>query len=501
MDSSSIRWMLISPDVATVNATQESGNIWWMLFLQLILIALNAIFACAEIAVISTSDAKLEKLVEEGNKKAKRLLKLKSDSSRFLATIQVAITLSGFLGSAFAADNFSGRIVNWLVSLGVTIPEATLNTIAVIVITLILSFFTLVLGELVPKRIAMRKAEALGLKMAGPISVIAKLFAPLVFLLTAATNGILRLFGINPNEADNDVSEEDIQILVEAGSKTGAIDVEEKNMIHNIFEFDDLTAMDVATHRTEVSLLWLEETEDEWDEKIRTSNHGVYPICDETVDKIVGTLNARDYYKLGTKDRKTVMDNIVKTPYFVPENVKADVLFKNMKQTRNLFAVVLDEYGGMSGIVTMNDLIGALIGTAVGAAIWAGVWLMGYMASIVGLAIGVLAERGYTLLKGKKGTLKVIILIICVLLGVIAGTLAGEYLVMIDALKDMGITGVPFKDLAEIYIDTLKSDSELMGEFVKNIMIGFLFAALGVFAFIRKKAKETAPTKVKDLKD
>lgn len=362
MDSSSIRWMLISPDVATVNATQESGNIWWMLFLQLILIALNAIFACAEIAVISTSDAKLEKLVEEGNKKAKRLLKLKSDSSRFLATIQVAITLSGFLGSAFAADNFSGRIVNWLVSLGVTIPEATLNTIAVIVITLILSFFTLVLGELVPKRIAMRKAEALGLKMAGPISVIAKLFAPLVFLLTAATNGILRLFGINPNEADNDVSEEDIQILVEAGSKTGAIDVEEKNMIHNIFEFDDLTAMDVATHRTEVSLLWLEETEDEWDEKIRTSNHGVYPICDETVDKIVGTLNARDYYKLGTKDRKTVMDNIVKTPYFVPENVKADVLFKNMKQTRNLFAVVLDEYGGMSGIVTMNDLIGALIG-------------------------------------------------------------------------------------------------------------------------------------------
>ena len=363
MDSSSIRWMLISPAVATVSATEESGNIWWMLILQLILIALNAIFACAEIAVISTSDAKLEKLVEEGNKKAKKLLKLKSDSSRFLATIQVAITLSGFLGSAFAADNFSDKIVRWLEPLvGEVIPVATLNTIAVIVITLVLSFFTLVFGELVPKRIAMRRAEALGLKMAGPISVIAKLFAPLVFLLTAATNGILRLFGINPNEADNDVSEEDIQILVEAGSKAGAIDVEEKNMIHNIFEFDDLAAMDIATHRTEVSLLWLEETEDEWDEKIRTSNHGVYPICDETVDKIVGTLNARDYYKLGTKDRKTVMDTIVKTPYFVPENVKADVLFKNMKQTRNLFAIVLDEYGGMSGIVTMNDLIGALIG-------------------------------------------------------------------------------------------------------------------------------------------
>ncbi len=362
MDSSSIRWMLMSPAAATVSAAEENGNIWWMLVLQLVLIALNAIFACAEIAVISTSDAKLERLAEDGNKKAKKLLKLKGDPARFLATIQVAITLSGFLGSAFAADNFSGRIVRFLVSLGVTVPAATLNTVAVIVITLILSFFTLVFGELVPKRIAMRKAETLGLKMVGAISVIATLFAPLVFLLTAATNGVLRLFGINPNEADNDVSEEDIQILVEAGSKTGAIDVEEKNMIHNIFEFDDLTAMDVATHRTEVSLLWLEESEDEWDEKIRSSNHGVYPICDETVDRVVGTLNARDYYKLGTKDRKTVMDNIVKTPYFVPENVKADVLFKNMKQTRNLFAVVLDEYGGMSGIVTMNDLIGALIG-------------------------------------------------------------------------------------------------------------------------------------------
>ena len=176
-------------------------SIGWLLLLQVVLIALNAVFACAEIAVLSVNEVKLSKMVSEGNRKAKRLSRLTAQPARFLATIQVAITLAGFLGSAFAAENFSDPLVDWLVGLGVTIPPATLNTLAVILITLILSFFTLVFGELVPKRIAMKQSEKVALNISGLITVISKLFAPIVWLLSASTNGILRLLGIDPNEA------------------------------------------------------------------------------------------------------------------------------------------------------------------------------------------------------------------------------------------------------------------------------------------------------------
>ena len=212
------------------------NSIWLMLLFQAALIALNAIFACAEIAVISFNEAKLEKLEEEGNKKAKKLRKLTSNPAKFLATIQVAITLSGFLGSAFAAENFSGVLVDWLIGLGVTLSPEVLDAAAVVAITLILSFFTLVLGELVPKRVAMKKTEKLALGMSSMIYFISKLFAPLVFLLTASTNGVLRLMRIDPKANDEEVSEEDIKIMVDAGNKSGTIDSDEKELIQNIFE-------------------------------------------------------------------------------------------------------------------------------------------------------------------------------------------------------------------------------------------------------------------------
>lgn len=333
-----------------------------MISLQAVLIALNAIFACAEIAVISMNDSKLAKLVAEGNQQAVRLAKLTSQPARFLATIQVAITLSGFLGSAFAAENFSDGLVSWLIGLGVTIPASTLNSIAVVVITLVLSYFTLIFGELVPKRVAMRKAEALALGMSAFISGIAKLFAPIVWFLTASTNGILRLLGIDPNAEDDEVSEEQIRMMVDVGSEKGTIDHSEKQFIQNVFEFDDLTAGEIATHRTELSLLWLEKTMEEWGNTIHSSRHTLYPICDGSADNIVGILNAKDYFRLEDKSRESVMANAVKPAYFVPESVKADVLFRNMKHHRNHLAVVVDEYGGMSGIITMNDLVEQLVG-------------------------------------------------------------------------------------------------------------------------------------------
>ena len=333
-----------------------------MLLLQVVLIALNAVFACAEIAVISISETKIEKMAEQGNKKAARLRKLTNNPAKFLATIQVAITLSGFLGSAFAAENFSGRIVSWLVSLGVTTSEKTLNTISVIVITILLSYVTLIFGELVPKRVAQRKAEKLALGMSGMIYFISKIFAPIVFLLTTSTNGVLKLICIDPNANEESVSEEEIRMMVDAGSEQGAIDAEEKEFIQNVFEFDDLSAGEIATHRTDVSMLWLEETPEEWENTIHNSRHTMYPVCGESADDIVGVLNAKDYFRLDDKSRENVMKNAVKPAYFVPETVKADVLFRNMRKTHNKFAVVIDEYGGMHGIITISDLLERLVG-------------------------------------------------------------------------------------------------------------------------------------------
>jgi len=338
------------------------GSIGFMLVLQLILIALNAIFACAEIAIISVNDNKLAKLAEEGDKRAKRLVRLTSQPAKFLATIQVAITLSGFLGSAFAADNFSDSLVKWLISLGINIPAATLDTVAVILITLILSYFTLIFGELVPKRVAMRKAESLALGISGLISGIAKLFAPIVWFLSISTNTVLHLMGIDPNEEEEHVGEEEIRMMVDVGSAKGTIDHEEKEFIQNVFEFDDLTAEEIATHRTEVNFLWIEESMEEWEKTIHETRHTLYPVCDDSTDNVIGILNAKDYFRLADKGRDNVMAEAVTPAYFVPENVKADVLFRNMKRNHISLAVVLDEYGGMVGIVTLNDLIEQLVG-------------------------------------------------------------------------------------------------------------------------------------------
>ena len=340
----------------------KSDPLIWQLILQVVLISLNAVFACAEIAVITMNDAKLAKLASEGDKRAMKLARLTSQPARFLATIQVAITLSGFLGSAFAADNFAKRITAALSLSMPSISAATINTISVLVITLILTFFTLVFGELVPKRVAMKNAEKLALGMAGLINGVAKAFAPLVWLLTVSTNGILRLLGIDPNSEDEEVTEEEIRMMVDVGSEKGTIEATEKEMIHNVFEFDNVSAEDILTHRTQVDILWLDEDDAEWAEVIHNTRHSFYPICRDSSDDVVGILDAKTYFRLSDHSRESVMSQAVQQPRFVPESIKADDLFLDMKRSRNHFAVVMDEYGGMCGIVTMNDLIEVIVG-------------------------------------------------------------------------------------------------------------------------------------------
>ena len=340
----------------------EDDPLIGLLLLQLFFILLNAVFACAEIAVLSVNEVKLNKLAAEGDKRAARLSRLTSQPARFLATIQISITLAGFLGSAFAADNFAGKLVEAVQSTGVNINAHLLNSISVVVITLILSFFTLVFGELVPKRLAMKKAESIALALSGVISFISAAFRPIVWLLTVSTNLVLKLLGVDPNEEDDELTEDEIRMMIDAGSEKGAIEEGEKELLQNVFEFNDIAAEDILTHRTMVDMLWTEETDAEWETTIKETNHSHYPVCGDTADDVVGVLKARDYLKLTDRTRESVMKNAVSPALFVPLSVKADDLFREMRRTRNHFAVVLDEYGGMSGIVTMNDLVEQIVG-------------------------------------------------------------------------------------------------------------------------------------------
>ena len=328
----------------------------WQLILQVVLIALNAIFACAEIAVISAKDAKIAALAQEGNRRAIRLERLTSQPARFLATIQVSITLAGFLGSAFAADNFSEALVDWMISLGVKLSPQVLDTIAVVLITLILSYFTLIFGELVPKRLAMKNAEKLALAVSGLVTVISVVFKPIVSLLTASTNGMLRLLRVDPD------SEEEIRMMATAGSQQGTIGEEENEFIQNLFEFDDQRAEEFATHRTKMSVLWADGSTDDWEREIFSSRHSLYPVCRDTTDKVVGILDIKDYFALPERSAEAAMSQAVKEPYFVPDSIKADVLFKRMRDERIRIAVVLDEYGGVTGIVTLSDILELLVG-------------------------------------------------------------------------------------------------------------------------------------------
>lgn len=332
------------------------------IILLVILIFVNAAFASAEIAVISISEPRLRLLAQEGDKRAKKLLYLTDQPARFLATIQVAITLAGLLQSAFAAENFAGPLVAVLVGLGVTISEEVLKTVCIVVITLILAYFTLVFGELVPKRIAMKKTEQIALGMAGILYLVGRIFAPLVWLLTASTNLMLRLLGMNPEEEEQAVSEEEIRMMLAEGKEQGTIPSEETEMIQNVFEFDDITVGAICTHRKEMVSLSTMETEQEWEKIIAESEHTYYPIFEGRKEEIVGVLDAKAYFRMKERARESVMQHAVRKPLFVPETMKANALFEQMKQNQNYFAVVVDEFEAIEGVATLCDIMEYLVG-------------------------------------------------------------------------------------------------------------------------------------------
>ncbi len=334
------------------------------LLLLVILVLINAFFAAAEIAVISLSETKLRHQAEEGDKKAQRLLKLTQAPDHFLSAIQIAITLAGFLSSAFAADSFSDPLVTWLVvEKGVTaLDPHALNNLMVVLITLVLSYFSLVLGELVPKRIAMKKTEGVARFTAGAVSAVAVVFRPVIWLLSKSTNGVLRLLHIDPRADQEDVSEDEIRMMVDLGEERGAIETSEKELIENIFEFNNTTAEDVMVHRTDMVMVWVQDTGEEVLSTILSSGRSRFPVYEEDADHIVGILNTRDFLLSAQEEQPKPLTQLLRPAYFVPESVRTDVLFRDMQSKKVHMAIVVDEYGGTSGLVTMEDLLEEIVG-------------------------------------------------------------------------------------------------------------------------------------------
>ena len=332
------------------------------LIVLVILILLNAYFAASEIAFISLNDAKIEKQAKEGNKKAKQIEKMLKEPSKFLATIQIGITLAGFLSSAFASETFADMLApilnSWIPSISIGIWKS----ISIIIITIILSFFTLVFGELVPKRLAMKHYEKISFATIGVIRAISIITAPFVKLLTVVTNAISRIFGVGENEEET-VTEEEIKMMVNQGEEKGTIEESEKELINNVFEFNDITVSEIMRHRKDIFAVDMRISNEELLDELSQEEYRYsrIPVYEETIDEIKGILYVKDILK-NIKKKNFKVKNLIKEAYFVSQNRLINEVFKELQKNKMQIAIVVDEYGGTAGLVTMEDILEELVG-------------------------------------------------------------------------------------------------------------------------------------------
>jgi putative hemolysin len=325
-----------------------------------ILILINAFFAATEIAFISLNDAKIEKQAKEGNKKAKQIKKMLREPSKFLATIQIGITLAGFLSSAFAADAFADDLAPMLQNL-IPLGLTAWRNISIILITIILSYFSLIFGELVPKRLAMRNSEKIAFGTIGIIRTISIITAPFVKLLTASTNGVSKLFGTSGTDEET-VTEEEIRMMVDVGEEKGSIKEEERELINNVFEFNDKVVSEIMIHRKDIYAIDINSDIDNILKELDEYKYSRIPVYEENIDNIVGMLFIKDLLANVNKKEKVKIAKIIREPYFVSENKPIDELFRDLQKNKHQLAIVLDEYGGTAGLVTMEDIIEELVG-------------------------------------------------------------------------------------------------------------------------------------------
>ena len=333
----------------------------FQLIVLVILILLNALFAAAEIAFISLNDNKIELQAKEGNKKARSIKKMLKDPSKFLATIQIGITLAGFLSSAFASEAFADKLAPVLNNMLPSISLDIWKSISIIIITILLSYFTLVFGELVPKRLAMKNYEKIAFASIGLIRGISIIAAPFVKFLTISTNLVSRIFGVTGEEEET-VTEEEIRMMVDVGEEKGTIETKEKEMINNVFEFNDTYVSEIMIPRTEIFALDMNLSISEVIEELtEDTRYSRIPVYDETIDNIKGIVYIKDIL-LSQKNKNTKIKNLIRKAYFVPETKKVKDLFEDLRKNKKQIAIIIDEYGGTSGIITMEDILEEIVG-------------------------------------------------------------------------------------------------------------------------------------------
>jgi putative hemolysin len=333
-----------------------------------VLILINAFFAGIEVAFLSVNINKIKQKADEGDSKAILLRKMIENPSKFLATIQVGISFAGLFSGAFAGQAFSEPIVAALIAMGVTASPEVLTQFTILALTILLSYFSLVFGELVPKRVAMKNAYALSMTCVGFVNGVSTVATPFVKLLSLSTNMMLKLFGIDPHAHDDNVTEEEIRLMVDVGGTSGSIDESEKEMINNVFEFDNKSAEDIATHRKDMLALPIDVSREAVIKSVTQEHYSRIPVYEDNIDNIVGILHIKDFFNYILKPENMHSDTlnikeILRKPYFVPESKKTDELFEEMQKNKVHIAIVVDEYGGTAGIVTMEDLIEEIMGS------------------------------------------------------------------------------------------------------------------------------------------
>lgn len=342
------------------------SSIGLQILILFILILINAFFAASEIALISLNDNKLKKMADEGNKKAKKILKLLSNSSNFLATIQIGVTLAGFFTAGSAASNLSEPFANGLVKLmpSLSASAGLIKSMSFILVTLITSYFTLVLGELVPKRVAMQRSEKIAFAFIGVLDFIAVVFNPIVNFLSLSTNVVVSLLGMDPNADEEELTEEEIRMMVDVGGERGVIEIIQKNMIDNIFEFDDINAEDIMTPRMDIEAVPIEATIEEALEIAIEAGNSRLPVYEEDIDDVRGILHVKDLLPyVGKRVPEDInVRNIMRETVYVPLTKKCGELFAEMLESKIQMSIVSDEYGGVAGIVTIEDLIESIVG-------------------------------------------------------------------------------------------------------------------------------------------
>ena len=332
------------------------------IILLVFLIFLNSVFAGAEIAVLSMNEPKMKEMAEEGDHRAQILMKITEQPAHFMTAIRVTITTAGFLQSAFAAEYFAQPMTAALLKAGVDVPQNNLKIVCMIIVTILLSYVSLLFGELVPRRLGMKNPDELSLKLAGMLKIALLAVWPATALLTATANGVLHLMGIRPEEKEDQATEDEIRMLLSEGNEQCSIQQEESEMIQNVFDLDDTDADEICTHRRDVVVLYMEDSDEKWEQVIRDNRHTFYPICGENEDDIVYILDTRDYFRLNSREREVVLKKACYPPFFVPESMRANLIFREMREKRDYFSVVLDEYGCFVGIVTLHDLVETLVG-------------------------------------------------------------------------------------------------------------------------------------------